>query len=260
MKTPSQNNQNNNVMRVMHTPLLGPICVTPTVHSGQAGHMQKTHSNGSWAGIISVGRDCTNKADTRKYLQVQTSPNFVIANNVRLNKSPSVIGGRVEGFGNITDMIGHWEGQEAEMEKEEKKGGRRRSKVIEELSLIFEEGDGGGHDSLPGSSGGISNNGEGRDISISRHSSETKSTKSTSVYKQGNIQANITGAGVRTPSTSSTTAKNNIYKLKQTFLFSTTNDNRPVLGLANKKTVGSREISGGGKCIVSNTKKQRKCI
>ena len=167
----------------------------------------------------------------------------------------------MESFGNISDMIGHWEGQEAEMEKEEKKGGRRRSKVIEELSLMFEEGEGGGHDSLPGSSGGRSSKGEGRDISISRHSSETTSRNSTSVYKQGNfhIQANITGVGVRTPSTSSTTAKNNIYKLKQTLTFSTTNDSRPVLGLANEKTVGSSEISGGGKCIVSNTTKQRKC-
>ena len=66
---------------------------------------------------------------------------------IKMDKTPTVVGGKEEQFGSICDMIGHWEGMERkegkERGKEESTGdGRRRkrlSKGICELTGRFEE-------------------------------------------------------------------------------------------------------------------------
>ena len=63
-------------------------------------------------------------ADMRKPVSVQRSPNFVNIPKVILDKSPSMVGGRIERFGDISRMIAHWEGQE-ECLKEGGQEGRR---------------------------------------------------------------------------------------------------------------------------------------
>ena len=73
---------------------------------------------------------------------------------IKLNKTPTVVGGKIEKFGSITDMICHWEGME---EKERGKdvltveggGKKRQSGVVRELSGKFERGGRGNHDSQP---------------------------------------------------------------------------------------------------------------
>ena len=66
------------------------------------------------------------------------SPNL----KIHLSRSPRMIGGRVEMFGDITDMISYWEGKERREEQPtEPGGGRRSSKRIVELCGRF-EGDG----------------------------------------------------------------------------------------------------------------------
>ena len=77
---------------------------------------------------------------------------------ISLDRTPTVVGGKLEHFGNITDMIRHWEGMEGEEvgtgdhllnERGRKK---RISKVIRKLSGRFEEGV-GNHESQPGGRG-----------------------------------------------------------------------------------------------------------
>ena len=77
---------------------------------------------------------------------------------IPLNKTPTMVGGKLEMFGSITDMICHLEGmEEKEGEKEELtvegRGKKRLNRVIHELSGKFEEGGGGDHDSQPGGRG-----------------------------------------------------------------------------------------------------------
>ena len=77
---------------------------------------------------------------------------------ISLGRTPTVVGGKLEHFGNITDMICQWEGMEGEEvgagdhllnERGRKK---RISKVIRKLSGRFEEGV-GNHESQPGGRG-----------------------------------------------------------------------------------------------------------
>ena len=91
-------------------------------------------------------------ADMRKVTNVQKSPNFGKIPRVILDKSPSLLGGKVERFGDISGMIAHWEGQEERM-KENSQEGRRKSKMIEELSLVFEGGGESNHTVRPNSWG-----------------------------------------------------------------------------------------------------------
>ena len=56
------------------------------------------------------------KGDMEKVQQYHGSPKCVIS----LDKTPTVVGGNLEMFGNITDMISQWEGMEG---KEERVGG-----------------------------------------------------------------------------------------------------------------------------------------
>ena len=213
-----------------------------------AGYEPYQHSNISRAGFSTVGRGYTNNADSRKHPSVQASPNLVLPIQVILDRSPSIIGGRMEGFGDISNMIEHWEGQEADLENEGKKGGRRRSKVTEELSLKFEEGDTEGHKSRPVSSGGRTSGGGGRDKLLSFQ------VEPTTVYKRGNISNQINGAGVRTPS--ACTAKN-ISKLK--LLFSPANDDRPIMEPANQSRARSCVARYGNNPVVRTESNQRKC-
>jgi hypothetical protein len=84
----------------------------------------------------------------RNLQQSHGSPKFNIP--IPLNKTPTVVGDRVEMFVNITDMICQWEGlEEREEEKEEfmmeGRGSKRISREIHELSGRFEEGGGRDH-------------------------------------------------------------------------------------------------------------------
>ena len=88
-------------------------------------------------------RSQTYNTDMRIVQQNHGSPKLNI--QINLDKTPTVVGGRMEHFGSISDMIGHWEGmEERETEKEEEaveEGGRKRlSKRISELFGSFERG------------------------------------------------------------------------------------------------------------------------
>jgi hypothetical protein len=110
---------------------------------------------------ISVDNGGCDTIHTRGYytnmgkVQIQPrSPKCAIS----LDRTPTVVGGKLEHFGNITDMICQWEGMEGEEmgagdhllnERGRKK---RISKVIRQLSGRFEEGV-GNHESQPGGRG-----------------------------------------------------------------------------------------------------------
>ena len=88
--------------------------------------------------ILSVYRP-----DMRKLATNDGSPKFAI--QIDMDKTPTVLGGREEHFGSITDMILHWEGMEEEEGGGEiclEGGGRRKrlSQRIRELSGKFGEG------------------------------------------------------------------------------------------------------------------------
>ena len=57
------------------------------------------------------------RTDMRIVQQNHRSPKLNI--QIYLDKTPTVVGGRMEHFGSISDMIGHWEGME-EREAEKK--------------------------------------------------------------------------------------------------------------------------------------------
>ena len=68
-----------------------------------------------------------------------------------MNMSPGWLNNRLEQFGGIGSMIGHWEEMERREEEEEEgrenhdseRGRRRSSKKMRELLEVFEEGGGG---------------------------------------------------------------------------------------------------------------------
>ena len=76
-----------------------------------------------------------------KVQQNHRSPKCVIS----LDKTPTVVGGNLELFGNITDMISQWEGMEGKEERAvgdyllDKRSRKRLSKVIRKLSGRFKE-------------------------------------------------------------------------------------------------------------------------
>ena len=96
-----------NMMKVLHTQLLRPICTLSSTagdnickHSGAGVFVNNTGVN--IIGIKSRGY----RPDMRILVTNPRSPKFTI----NLDKTPSVLGGKNEHFGSITDMIVHWEG------------------------------------------------------------------------------------------------------------------------------------------------------
>ena len=77
--------------------------------------------------------------------------------SLNFDKSPSVVGGRQEEFGDKHGMISYWKEMEKEGVKQEiqpmEGGGRRKSQRMSELCGRFEEG-GNERSSQPGSGGG----------------------------------------------------------------------------------------------------------
>ena len=61
--------------------------------------------------------------DMRKLVANHRSPKFTI----NMDKTLTVVGGKKEHFGSISDMIFHWEGMESK-EEEGRGGGRRRKR------------------------------------------------------------------------------------------------------------------------------------
>ena len=78
-----------------------------------------------------------------KVQQHHRSPKCVIS----LDKTPTVVGGKLELFGNITNTISQWEGMEGREVRSgddhsvDKRGRKRLSKVIRKLTGRFEEGE-----------------------------------------------------------------------------------------------------------------------
>ena len=86
-----------------------------------------------------------NVPDMRKVGGIHRNPKL----SINLDKSPSVVGGGHEQFGDKLDMITYWEdmeegeeGRKHEVQPEEG-GGRRRSKRVSEICERFEEGEEG---------------------------------------------------------------------------------------------------------------------
>ena len=119
-------------MSVMHTPLLGP---SRTVYGGQA--RQSVTGEQQRAGISTNNKGWNSRTDMRKSVMIQGSPNYV-----PMDKSPVMVGGRLEEFGGISKMIAHWEGQEEKLKNAEGGGGRQKSDMIKELSMAFEGSEG----------------------------------------------------------------------------------------------------------------------
>ena len=225
----------NKIMSVVHTPLLRPSCVTPLIRSGQAGH--ETGLGKSRAGFKHQEQDILHRTDMRKLRNVQKSLNLSLPPQVNLNKSPTIIGGRVEMFGNITEMIAHWEGEDMKL-KEEGEGGKRRKSKVEEMSLLFE---GGNASSLPNSLVG------------------GRGAEGSNILKKCNVGPNINtnklnGQGVRTPS--ACTALNNA---RSKLYFSPANQNSRGSETANQRRAEQKQLRDGGISVVGVNPIWRKC-
>ena len=222
-------------MTVLHTPLLRPRCISPLKSSVQAG--QESGGEKSGAGFKHREHDVLHNTDMRKLHNIQKSPNLSIPSQVSLNKSPTIIGGRVEMFGNITEMIAHWEGEDKDL-KEEGEGGVKRKSKVEELSLIFE---GVNASSLTNSMVGGGGSEGGRNLKKCNVGTKLNTNK-------------INGQVVRTPSAciASNSTRNKLY-------FSPANQNSPGRGAANQRQVVSRQLRDGGISVVRVNPKWRKC-
>jgi hypothetical protein len=117
---------------------------------------RQTRDMGSRAGIYIKRyegniRSQKYNTDMRNVQQVPGSPKLNI--QIKLDKTTTVLGARIEQFWSITDMICHWEGLE-EKEKDEftvEEGRKRRlSRVMRKLSGKFEREGGRDHISQPG--------------------------------------------------------------------------------------------------------------
>ena len=91
---------------------------------------------------------------------VQNKPDMVKVGNsmesIFFDKSPSLVNGQVEQFGNVTNMVRVWsalEMDDAEWKpgKERRIGGRKISRRISELLMNFQE-EGGDHSGMVGTS------------------------------------------------------------------------------------------------------------
>ena len=92
-------------------------------------------------GVKCTVEDTRPTPDMRKAVHDHGSPNL----EIKLSRSPMLVHGRVELFGDMAVMIDHWNEKEKEEgaqggKKEKERGGRRRSKRIDELCGIFGEG------------------------------------------------------------------------------------------------------------------------
>ena len=102
---PSSKLHTASIMTALHTPLLGTVCTQYTLD-------RTTYDMESRAGFNVRGgggeqrRGCN--TDMEKVHQSHGSPECVIS----MDKTPTVVGGRLEMFGSITDMISQWEGME----------------------------------------------------------------------------------------------------------------------------------------------------
>ena len=91
-----------NMMKVLHTPLLRPTCAL----SSTAGINICTNSwagvsvNNNGEGIIGI-QSRVYRPDMRKLVANHGSPKFTI----NIDKTPTVVGGKKEHFGSISDMI-----------------------------------------------------------------------------------------------------------------------------------------------------------
>ena len=153
VQTKSQTNSR--ILTVTHTPLLGArksACAGPN------------KLDVPWAGIKDACQhQCTancvhTSPDLRKVRKAHGSPNLEIT----LSRSPMMVNGKIEMFGELSEMVDYWEEQE-EKEKEPRgqREGRRRSRNIIELCGIYEEGGmNSDQSSLPAVNGG--GGGEGR--------------------------------------------------------------------------------------------------
>jgi CDGSH-type Zn-finger protein len=137
--TEKNETSNNNMMRVVHTPLLGPQCA-------QTIQCKVRHTDNQRAGfnVLKLPDEGVHDgADMEKMLKSHGSPKVLVT----LDKTPTMMNDRLEMFGDIRTMIKHWEGlEEKENEKEVLdpemvgEGGKtkRMSEVVQRLSGIFE--------------------------------------------------------------------------------------------------------------------------
>lgn len=151
-----QTKKDNLLMTALHTPLVGPGhagmgCTGPSAIS-RARDVQSTETD------ILQCVHCTHSvqsdkrpADSRK-LDHLGSPEEL--SSITFDKTPTMVGGKLEKFGNIQDMITRWERQDEERcESRRGEGGTRRiSQRISELSKYY-EGEEQSHSDNPGVGG-----------------------------------------------------------------------------------------------------------
>ena len=168
----------------------------------------------------------------RKPVMIQGSPNYV-----PMDKSPVMVGGKLEEFGEISKMIAHWEGQEEKLKNDEGGGGRQKSEMIQELSMVFEGGGKQTKSCRPKSWGGRE---EGRDMLHSKQISHTNYFGS----------KNTNDAVLRTP-LPDIAAKSKFSKVK--LIFSPANENSREYVTANRKPesrIDTQNDVNGGKSVV----------
>ena len=169
--------------------------------------------------LLGHNKICVQSTNRRKVGALHGSPKFSnskLANNFEFDKSPSVIGGQRELFGDITGMIDHWkemEGEEKQSAQQEGGGVRRKSERMSELCGRFEEGEkeqssqtGGGKGR--GESNYISFKNSMNDISVRKKlSSLSSKTVSTTKYSKSKLSNNKVSAKVTSVNKSSPLTK-----------------------------------------------------
>ena len=157
---------NSNLLTVTHTPLLGAHSSTypdpDKLDVPRAGIKDACHHQ--------CIENCVHKSpDMRKVRGVHGSPKLEIT----LSRSPMMINGKLEKFGELAEMIEYWEEQEEEEKDKEQRGPsqeRRRSRRITELCGIYEGGMNSDQMNQPTVNGG--GGGEGREPESKVNSTE----------------------------------------------------------------------------------------
>jgi hypothetical protein len=133
------------IMIVRHTPIISkhigepeyPVEVTTKSRAGFNDDIQQDIK----------AANIYNGPDLRKPSRYSRSPNYSgRLPSIAMNRSPAMLNGRLEGFGDISTMILKWEEEEGALDEKEGKvkeggqGGRRRSQRIYDLCGLFEGG------------------------------------------------------------------------------------------------------------------------
>ena len=182
MASNTEGRASRSIMKVTHTPLL---VQKSKLYTGQNELKVPGAGIENACGYKDRAKTVQATPDMRKAVNLQRSP----VQEINLSRSPILVHGRLEMFGDMNEMVDYWNAKEEEEDGKVTRegGGKRRSRRIEELCGLFEGGEESEQSRLPRSTD--SGGGEGR-VSTKYQQNFRTSTGGSNIQTFTNISQN----------------------------------------------------------------------